>query len=103
MTSGQGKVAKGGGGGARVVGAVYTETNNPAGNKVVVFNRRANGRSFKRQAVATGGNGSTQSVGCGPGCPILDSNYAVVNDGQFVFAVNAGSDTVTSFRETTAG
>jgi 6-phosphogluconolactonase len=82
-----------------VVGAVYTETNDPAGNKVVVFNRKANGRLVKRAAVATGGNGSTQSVGCGPGCPILDSNYAVVNDGRLVFAVNAGSDTITSLRD----
>jgi 6-phosphogluconolactonase len=81
------------------VGAVYTQTNNTVKNRVVVFNRKANGRLVKRQAVATGGKGSTQSVGCGPGCPILDSNYAVVNDGRLVFAVNAGSDTVTSFRD----
>ena len=86
--------------GARVVGAVYTQTNNPAGNRVVVFNRRANGKLFKRQSVATGGAGSTQNVGCGANCPILDSNYAVVNDGRLVFAVNAGSDTITSFRDT---
>ena len=88
---------------ARVVGAVYTQTNNPAGNRVVKFARRANGRLVKRQSVATGGNGSTQNVGCGPNCPILDSNYAVVNYGRLVFAVNAGSDTVTSFRETRRG
>ena len=87
------------------VGAVYTQTNSPAGNSVVVFNRGANGTLTKREAVRTGGNGSKQSVGCGPGCPILDSQTAVVvsNDGRFVFAVNAGSDTVTSFRETQCG
>lgn len=101
VTSGQGKVAKRAA--SPFVGAVYTETNDPAGNKVVKFARRANGRLVKRQAVATGGNGSTQSVGCGPGCPILDSNYSVVNDGLLVFAVNAGSDTITSFRETRNG
>jgi len=87
------------------VGAVYTETNNPAGNEVVVFDRAADGTLTKREAVSTGGAGSTQSVGCGPGCPILDSQTAVVvsNNGKFVFAVNAGSDTVTSFRETNSG
>jgi len=101
VTSGQGKVAKRAG--SPVVGAVYTETNDQAANKVVKFARKANGRLVKRQAVATGGKGSAQSVGCGPGCPILDSNYAVVNDGRLVFAVNAGSDSVTSFRETRKG
>jgi 6-phosphogluconolactonase len=97
VTSGQGKVAKRAG--SKVVGAVYTETNDQSANKVVKFARKANGRLVKRAAVATGGKGSAQSVGCGPGCPILDSNYAVVNDGRLVFAVNAGSDTITSFRD----
>lgn len=101
VSSGQGKVAERAG--SPVVGKVYTETNDPAGNKVVVFNRKANGRLAKRQSVATGGKGSTQSVGCGPGCPILDSNYAVVNRGRLVFAINAGSDSVTSFRQTRRG
>jgi hypothetical protein len=87
------------------VGAVYTQTNDPAGNAVVVFDRRADGRLTKRETVSTGGRGSTQSVGCGPGCPILDSQNAVVvsDDGKYVFAVNAGSDTVSSFRETGSG
>jgi 6-phosphogluconolactonase len=89
----------------RVVGAVYTQTNAPSGNSVVVFNRFADGKLKKRQSAPTGGKGSTQSVGCGPGCPILDSQTAVVvsKSGKFVFAVNAGSDTVTSFRKTPSG
>jgi 6-phosphogluconolactonase (cycloisomerase 2 family) len=64
----------------------------------------------KRQAVPTGGQGSFQDVGCGhPGppldCPILDSQNAVVvsENEKLVFAVNAGSDTVSSFRETHEG
>lgn len=87
------------------VGAVYTQTNDPAGNSVVVFNRSARGTLQKREAVSTGGNGSVQSVGCGPGCAILDSQNAVVvsQNGKLVFAVNAGSDSVTSFRETPSG
>jgi len=82
-------------------GTVYTETNSPGGNKVVVFDRFKNGTLVKRQAVATGGIGSAQSVGCGPGCPILDSSNAVVasENEKLVFAVNAGSDSVSSFRE----
>jgi 6-phosphogluconolactonase len=87
------------------VGAVYTQTNDPGDNAVVVFNRSANGKLQKRESVSTGGHGSLQSVGCGPGCPILDSQNAVVvsKSGKLVFAVNAGSDTVTSFRETASG
>jgi len=86
-------------------GTVYTESNDPAGNKVVVFDRFRNGKLVKRQAVATGGLGSTQSVGCGPGCPILDSQNAVVvsENEKLVFAINAGSNTVSSFRETHSG
>ena len=98
-------VAAAGGASEAPVGAVYTQTNDPAGNSVVVFDRFADGTLEKRQAVGTGGAGSTQSVGCGPGCPILDSQNAVVasKNGKFVFAVNAGSDSVSSFRETKDG
>jgi len=87
------------------VGAVYTQTNDQSANSVVVFDRMANGTLKKRQAVSTGGKGSAQSVGCGPGCPILDSQNAVVvsKNGKFVFAVNAGSNTVSSFQETKTG
>jgi hypothetical protein len=86
-------------------GAVYTQSNDPAGNKVIVFDRFKGGTLVKRDAVSTGGLGSSQSVGCGPGCPILDSQNAVVvsENEKLVFAVNAGSDTVSSFRETNSG
>jgi hypothetical protein len=98
-------VAAAGGASEAPVGAVYTQTNDPAGNSVVVFDRFADGTLAKREAVGTGGAGSTQSVGCGPGCPILDSQNAVVvaKSGKLVFAVNAGSDSVSSFRETKDG
>ena len=98
-------VAAAGGASEAPVGAVYTQTNDPSGNSVVVFDRFADGTLAKREAVGTGGAGSTQSVGCGPGCPILDSQTAVVisKNGKLVFAVNAGSDSVSSFRETKAG
>jgi 6-phosphogluconolactonase (cycloisomerase 2 family) len=86
------------------VGAVYTESNDVIANTVVVFDRFQDGTLVKRQSVVTGGVGSPQVTGCG-GCAILDSQTAVVasNDGKLVFAVNAGSDTVSSFRETHSG
>ena len=87
------------------VGAVYTQNNDQAANSVIVWDRYRDGTLAKRQAVLTGGQGSAQSVGCGTGCPILDSQNAVVvsENEKLVFAVNAGSNTVSSFRETHSG
>ena len=89
----------------KVVGAVYSESNSVAKNRLYKYNRYDNGKLKLKQSVATGGRGSTQDFGCGPGCPILDSDSAVdiSSNGKLVFAVNAGSDTVSSFRETSKG
>lgn len=72
-------------------GAVYALTNSPAGNAVVVFDRGADGSLTAAGSVASGG------VGTGAG---LGSQGAVIvsDDHRFLFAVNAGSDTVSSFR-----
>ena len=83
-----------------VVGAVYTESNDQSDNEVIAYDRKKKGQLKFRESVSTGGVGSAQSVGCGPGCPILDSQYAVLWSPEgFVFAVNAGSDTITSFAD----
>src|SRR5581483_3281805 len=81
------------------VGAVYTESNDTTANTLIAFNRWATGKLTLRGRVATGGKGSTQAVGCGPGCPVLDSQNEVVQSasGTLVFAVNGGSNTVSSF------
>jgi 6-phosphogluconolactonase (cycloisomerase 2 family) len=89
----------------KVVGAVYSESNSVAKNRLYKYNRYDNGKLKLKQSVATGGRGSTQDFGCNPGCPILDSDSAVdiTPGGKLIFAVNAGSDTVSSFRETKKG
>jgi 6-phosphogluconolactonase (cycloisomerase 2 family) len=92
---------------AKYVGAVYTQTNG-APNRVVVFGRQSNGKLVELQSVKTGGTGGHQAQpGCTPppGCPILDadSEVNVSPNGRLVFAVNAGSNTVTSFRQTSSG
>jgi 6-phosphogluconolactonase (cycloisomerase 2 family) len=89
----------------RTAGYVYTQTNDTTSNAVIKFRRLTNGQLRRMQTVKTGGVGSTQSVGCGPGCPILDSASAVdmTPNGKFVFTVNAGSDQVVSMRETATG
>jgi 6-phosphogluconolactonase len=89
---------------ARPVGQMYTETNG-APNKVLIFNRFANGKLALAGSVATGGTGGHQpQPGCTPpgGCPFLDTQNEVVTaaGGKLVFAVNAGSNTVTAFKAT---
>ncbi|OLB17331.1 MAG: hypothetical protein AUH12_04720 [Gemmatimonadetes bacterium 13_2_20CM_69_8] len=66
-------------------GAVYTLTNQVAGNAVAVFTRGADGRLTSAGTVATGGTGTGAGLG---------SQGAVVlsDDGSRLFAVNAGSN-----------
>jgi 6-phosphogluconolactonase (cycloisomerase 2 family) len=91
---------------AKVVGRVYTETNNPSNNQVLVFDRLSNGGLREVQAVDTGGAGGVQfQPGCAPTCPQLDTQgeVALTPDGHLLFAVNAGSNSITSFRATHKG
>lgn len=80
-------------------GAVYVQTNALDGNEVASFGRNLDGTLFHIGDYATGGLGSTEFDG-GEGLdPLIsaDSIIAVKNE-QFLVTVNAGSDTVTSFR-----
>jgi 6-phosphogluconolactonase len=77
--------------GACTVGAVYALTNATSGNAVLAYHRAADGGLTPLGTFPTGGNGSGASLG---------SQGAVVvsGDHQFLFAVNAGSNSITSFR-----
>jgi len=79
-------------------GAVYTQTNDPAGNSVVVYKRKANGTITERARVSTGGLGAGSTPPFG--FPIVDSQGSVelTKDGNVLFAVNAGDDTISSFK-----
>ena len=79
-------------------GAVYTMNNAASGNYVIAFERGDDGRLTRMDSVATGGRGS------GPH-PVfvsdpLESQDALIlrDDNGMLFAVNAGSNQVTSFR-----
>jgi 6-phosphogluconolactonase (cycloisomerase 2 family) len=105
----------------KIVGAFYTETNgNP--NKLLVFARYNDGtiKQLKdRKAFLTGGQGGHQGqpinvmapppvctgAGSQPGCPALDSQDAIREspNRKLLFAVNAGSNTVSSFKITKNG
>ena len=71
-------------------GAVYTQTNDPAGNIVQAFDRDARGGLTPAGSFATGGAGSAALGGRQGAVELSD-------DESTVYAVNAGSNTVSSF------
>ena len=77
---------------------VYTETQDPAGNAIVVYKRAANGALTEQTRVPTGGKGATMTPPFG--FPIVDSQGSVelTRDGKLLFAVNAGDDTISAFK-----
>lgn len=89
-------------------GAVFTETNTVP-NRVLAFNRGSDGELTPAGSFLTGGNG--RPGGNPPaftGFPVLDS-FGPVNlsedgdNGSCLFVVNAGSNTVSSFRVRPSG
>jgi len=88
---------------AALPGSVYTQTNAVAGNEVVVFTRAADGTLTETSRAATGGIGDDSTPPFA--FEILDSSGGVeLSDSRhLVFAVNAGSDTLSSFRVLSGG
>lgn len=80
-------------------GAVYVQTNGLDGNEVAAFGRNLDGTLFHIGDYATGGLGSTEFDG-GEGLdPLISADSLItVKNEQYLITVNAGSDTVTSFR-----
>lgn len=72
-------------------GAVFALTNSPAGNAVLVYDRAADGSLTPAGTYATGGTGTGAGLG---------SQGAVIvsDDHRLLFAVNAGSNSVSVFR-----
>ena len=77
-------------------GSVYTLTNSPAGNAVAVFERAKDGTLTPNGTYPTGGVGTGSNLGS-QGALILSEN------GHSLFAVNAGSNTISQFRVTHDG
>ena len=73
--------------------AVFVQTNAPAGNAIVVYDRSHDGTLTLAATVPTGGNGS-RAIGA-PSDPLASQNSLVYDRShQLLFAMNAGSDTV---------
>ena len=83
-------------GAAGSAGQVYTITNEANGNRVAVFDRSGNGDLSFDSYVNSGGNGTGAGLGS-QGAIILSGNS------RWLFAVNAGSDSISSFRVTGYG
>jgi 6-phosphogluconolactonase (cycloisomerase 2 family) len=78
--------------------AVYTATNDPTGNSIVVYHRGDDGTLVRGATVPTGGVGLASEPPFG--FPIVDSSGSInlTPDGRLLFVVNAGDNTVSSFR-----
>jgi len=109
--SDQGDGLSGGSSGSdeHAAGHVYAATNESAagGNSIVVFDRGSDGRLTQAGTYPTGGSGSGAPAGSG----FEQSQNGVILGGQpgadttqfkdLLFAVNAGSDSITVFRTST--
>src|SRR5262245_21272596 len=73
------------------VGAVYALTNAISGNAVAVWNRSPEGSLTPAGSYPTGGSGIATGLGS-QGALVLSQNH------QWLFAVNAGSNDISSFR-----
>ena len=87
-------------------GAVYTQTNDPRGNGVLAYGRRANGTLEFLGIVPTGGNGTGITgtdfpfFDTGDGLDPLQSTNAVElsTNRQLLFVINGGSASVSTFK-----
>jgi 6-phosphogluconolactonase len=79
-------------------GAVYIMDNSPEGNQVLVYSRNAQGSLDFSGSYPTGGNGSGIGVTV-PADPLGSQDSLLLSsDNQWLFAVNAGSSTVSVFK-----
>jgi 6-phosphogluconolactonase (cycloisomerase 2 family) len=85
-----------GGGLGGPAGEVFVQTDNPAGNAVAVYDRSQSGTLSAAGTYATGGNGGVQQ---GSVVDHVASQGSLAYDGdqRELFAVNAGSNTISAF------
>lgn len=71
-------------------GTVYTASNSPAGNAILLFDRLADGRLVPAGTVATGGIGTGTGLG-------NQGGLMLTRDERWLLAVNAGSNSLSVF------
>ena len=72
-------------------GAVFTLTNETSGNRVLIWQRAANGELHAKGAVPTGGTGTGAALGSQGALTLSPNN-------RWLYAVNPGSDEISVFR-----
>lgn len=77
-------------------GAVYLMSNAAAGNAIVTFDRAVNGELTPAGTYVTGGAGTDAGLG-------NQASLELTRDHRYLYAVNAGSDNVSSFAVTRSG
>jgi 6-phosphogluconolactonase len=77
---------------------VYTSTNQAGGNEILDYRRAANGTLTYNASYATGGNGTGGGLGNQYGIILTDGE-----DDAVLLAVNAGSNSISSFKVTGNG
>lgn len=83
--------------GSEFAGAVYAMSNEFDGNQIVAYGRNADGTLELIGEFATGGRGAAFDGGEGLD-PLISANAVIVTPNRrFLLAVNAGSNTITSF------
>ena len=84
--------------GPPLAGAVYTMTNDLVNNEIAAFGINPGGQLALIGYFETGGLGSTEFDG-GEGLdPLISADSIITTDEDCLICVNAGSDTITSFR-----
>ncbi len=78
-------------------GAVYTMTNDPAGNHVIRYDRGEDGALTNPSYFATNGTGNGSIIGTNQGGLVLSEN------GDMLFVVNAGSNEISAFQVNSKG
>jgi 6-phosphogluconolactonase (cycloisomerase 2 family) len=78
--------------------AVFVQTNELDGNRVVVFKRARDGRLTEEDDYSTGGNGGIAAPGNESDRLATQGSLVYDDDHRLLFAVNAGSDTFAVFR-----
>jgi 6-phosphogluconolactonase (cycloisomerase 2 family) len=78
--------------------AVFVQTNELDGNRVVVFGRARDGRLTEEGDYSTGGNGGIAAPGNESDRLATQGSLVYDDEHRLLFAVNAGSDTFAVFR-----
>ena len=78
------------------IGKLYTMSNATAGNEILVYSRLADGSLLPIDHIVTYGLGTGTGLG-------NQSALTLSGDGALLFAVNAGNNSISSFRITATG